>query len=179
MGGEKPRATLAYADTFLLICLRTAICGGSWFLKTLFCVVEGLDDAGRHEALTRQGAVLPHGLSKRSEYGIWCKIKERIFRVDCPAYADYGGRGIKMDPHWAESMEAFIADMGPRPSMRHSVDRIDPNGNYEPSNCRWATAAEQSRTRRLARQRVEELLAKYEPEAPDVIARLRKEMLGV
>lgn len=74
--------------------------------------------------------------------------------------------------------ENFLADMGDRPSPQHSLDRVDPNGNYEPSNCRWATAAEQCETRRLSASRVASVLAAHEAEAPELIAALRRELLG-
>ena len=77
-----------------------------------------------------------------------------ISRCHCVSqsrYADYGGRGIQVCERWRNSFESFVADLPPRPSERHSLDRIDNNGNYEPGNVRWATAAEQARNRRDSR----------------------------
>lgn len=88
-----------------------------------------------------------HGYSKTSEYAIWAGIIKRCENINCKGYVKYGGRGIKVCPEWRNSFEQFIKDMGPRPP-KHSIDRIDTEGNYEPSNCRWATSDQQANNRK-------------------------------
>lgn len=89
-----------------------------------------------------------HGLSKTAEYCIWKGIKRRCFVKKSKYYFYYGGRGISMSNEWVDSFNVFLSDMGNRPSKLYSVERRDNNGNYEKSNCYWATKHEQSYNKR-------------------------------
>jgi hypothetical protein len=83
-------------------------------------------------------------------------------RCRSPGYhhwEDYGGRGIKICDAWADSYETFLKDMGRRPSTKHSLDRIDNNGNYGPGNCRWATRHQQNQNSRKAKLTVDDVIA--------------------
>jgi hypothetical protein len=86
--------------------------------------------------------------SQRKEYTAWNDMIRRCERPTNKRYPDYGGRGISVCERWRGSFAAFLEDMGRSPSPKHSIDRINVNGHYEPDNCRWATATEQVRNTR-------------------------------
>jgi hypothetical protein len=81
-----------------------------------------------------------------SEYHAWASMKSRCMNPNVHSFKRYGARGIKVCDRWMR-FENFYEDMGPKPSERHSLERLDTDGNYEPSNCVWADAFQQASTR--------------------------------
>lgn len=110
-------------------------------VKSCGCLIR---DIKREERTT-------HGMSRnpefKGEYGAWQNMIQRTTNPNHPLYGDYGARGISTCERW-KKFENFFADMGKRPSDKHSLDRINVNGNYRPENCRWATLEEQSFNKR-------------------------------
>jgi DNA-directed RNA polymerase subunit RPC12/RpoP len=89
-----------------------------------------------------------HGLAGTSIYAIWRTIKVRCRIPSYIGFKYYGGRGIDVCERWFDSFEAFLEDMGPRPSSKHQIDRINNDGNYEPGNCRWVLPKQQQNNKR-------------------------------
>lgn len=89
-----------------------------------------------------------HGRTRTTEFKSWTGMKERCYRPSRRDYKNYGERGIRVCDEWLHDFQAFHNHVGPKPSPKHSIDRIDNGGNYEPGNVRWATPEQQSQNRR-------------------------------
>jgi hypothetical protein len=112
------------------------------------------DQRAYFQAYDKARAVQHNADSKRRrklrppEYDVWAAMKKRCCTPSSDSYVDYGARGITVCARWRKSFDAFLADIGPRPSPRHSLERKRNGEGYHPDNCKWATASEQQRNTR-------------------------------
>jgi hypothetical protein len=102
----------------------------------------------KRELLSGRTTARTHGMTYSPEFNVWRTMKKRCENPNHDSYPLYGGQGVIVCARWRKSFANFFADMGPRPSPTHSLDRFpDKDGDYEPGNCRWATIMEQARNR--------------------------------
>lgn len=92
-----------------------------------------------------------HGKYNTPEYSTWRMMIDRCENPRGGGYPAYGGRGIRVCPEWREDFAVFLADVGERPTPKHTLERVDNDGHYEPGNCKWITRYEQARNRRSNR----------------------------
>jgi hypothetical protein len=122
-------------------------CGEMREVQQSAWIAKRFKSCGCHNKEVQRERMTTHGAVKTREYSSWKHAKQRCYNPKHESYHNYGGRGITMCDRWKESPENFLADMGPCPKGC-TLDRIDTNGNYEPSNCKWSTKKEQDRNRR-------------------------------
>jgi hypothetical protein len=96
----------------------------------------------------RTRKIIKHNMKYSQEYRAWQNMKNRCYNKNTKEYKHYGGRGISVCPLWKKSFINFYKDIGKKPYPNYTLDRINNDGNYEPSNCRWVSMSIQQRNQR-------------------------------
>ncbi len=122
---------------------------GKEYITRLSYVINGYSlSCGCYNREMTSLKLTKHKLIKSAEYRTWSSMRERCLNKNNQDFKHYGGRGIAICERWLNLENGFLnffADMGKKPTPKHSIDRINTNGNYEPNNCKWSTHTEQVR----------------------------------
>lgn len=129
-------------------------CGNTAYVEAGYLRYGHTESCGCKKLEALQESQLAHEHARRGqrtpEYVAWAAAKQRCEDPNHKDFHSYGGRGIRVCPDWRYDFVAFLSHIGPKPSSKHTLDRVDPNGDYAPGNVRWATRSEQARNRRDA-----------------------------
>jgi hypothetical protein len=123
-------------------------CNNITYVLKRHIVKNHTTSCGCHHKDVVKKLLTTHSLSNHKLYLCWTNMKRRCYDVKNREYKRYGGRGIKVCDRWINSFENFLNDMGEKPASHYSIDRINVDGNYGPTNCKWSTPKEQANNRR-------------------------------
>lgn len=132
-GGVRPNGKTVWICRCQCGAWRSVMSSSMHRKQTVSCGCKGTDDRTKH------------GRYQSRAWSSWKAMKARCLNSRHESFPLYGGRGISVCDRWVVSFQSFLDDMGEPPTSRHSIDRIDNDGNYEPGNCRWATTKQQCR----------------------------------